>query len=156
VQIPINTRVATGLLLAGVALPGCGASGGSADSTAVKAVTLSLFQALEHGRFATACDDYTLATQTMIAAAAREIAGPASRTCAASLTVIARTTGSSGFAGLGSPTFTRISIAAATARVSVQTRAPHAQIAHITFTVVRQDNGWKVDRASSLVFSPTT
>jgi len=147
---------AAGAVLASLTLAACGGSAAGSDTVAVKNVTLSLFAALEHDDYASACADYTSATRTLVEQAALKLQGVSTSDCVLALRAVERASGPSNYSQLGIPQFTRVAVSGNTATVAITVTAPHGLIAHSTFSVVRDGAGWKVDRASSLQFSPAT
>jgi hypothetical protein len=148
------------VVAAAVTLAGCGsssstpkASGTQTQTQAVKAVVTSLFAALAHANANAACGDYTARVQALVVRAGRQLTHPTPTTCAAALAAITRRAPSA-FASLGAPQFHSVRINGDSATVAITSTAPGGQLAHSTFTVEHQGDGWKVDRAASLTFSP--
>lgn len=82
------------------------------------------------------------------------MAGLSTCDCAAALAAIGRTARPNNFAGLGRPHFQSLSLAGNVATVTTSVSAPHDLIAHCSFSVIRENDGWKLDKAASLQFSP--
>jgi hypothetical protein len=123
------------------------------DTTQVKNTVATLFSALASHNYEVACNEYSTQLQILIAHAAQQAAGLSTRNCATALAAIERSVGPSSFAGLGHPHFQSVTLSDNTATVTISVLTPRNRIAHSTFSVIREPDRWKVDKAASLQFS---
>jgi hypothetical protein len=138
--------------IASSVLTGCGGAA-TGDSAAIKSTVSVLFAALKHDDYAAACAAYTPGTQQLLERAAQQLHGPRSSDCPGALRAVEQASGPSNFATLGAPQFQSVTISGEKATVALAAAAPAGQIAHSTFSMVREASGWRVGQASSLRFS---
>ena len=123
------------------------------DRHEIESIVVSLFTALSHKNYTSACNDYTPNIQATVILAAKKLYGREFPTCAASLAAITSRSPGASSVHLGRPRFSALSIRGNIAGITFSSRLSNGLVAHSDVVVMREFGRWKVDRATSLRFS---
>ena len=128
-------------------------TGAAADRRGIESVVESLFAALSHKNYASACNDYTANIQSAVILAAKKISGRDFPTCARALGAIMTASPAVSSVRLGRPRFSALSISGDVASLRYSSKLSNGLVAHSDVVAIFELGNWKVDRATSLTFS---